>query len=115
LHETNEKYENLNSMKSHLHYYHTTYYHCSYVVNSVHEYFAVADSHFPILQHQARLIYENFTQSYHSYTTLLPQNILQLRYIFVAHITASTIWGLQKLGLIGIVGYTTCSLFLNVS
>jgi len=34
LHETNGKYENLNSMKLHLQYYHTTYYRCSYVFNS---------------------------------------------------------------------------------
>jgi len=32
LHETNGKYENLNSIKSQLHYYHATYYSCSYVI-----------------------------------------------------------------------------------
>jgi len=39
--------------KSKLHYYHTTYYSCSYVFNSVHEYFAATDSHLQISQHQA--------------------------------------------------------------
>jgi len=70
--------ENLKSMKSQLHYHHTTYNSCSYVANSVHEYFMETDSHFQISQHQARLKHENFTESYHSYATLLPQNILQL-------------------------------------
>jgi len=80
LYETNGKYENLNSMKSQLHYYHTTYYSCSYsVVNSVHEYFAVTDSHLQMSQHQASLKRENLIVSYHSYTTLLPPNILQLQ------------------------------------
>jgi len=46
LHETNGKYENLNSIKSQLHYYHATYSSCSYVVNSVHEYFMGTDSRF---------------------------------------------------------------------
>jgi len=32
LHETNGKYENLNSIKSQLHYHHPTYYSCSYVL-----------------------------------------------------------------------------------
>jgi len=35
-----------------------------------------------ISQHQASLKHENFTLSYHSYTTLLPQNILQLQLHF---------------------------------
>jgi len=35
LHETNGKYENLNSMKSQLQYYHTKYCSCSYVVNCI--------------------------------------------------------------------------------
>ena len=82
LHETNGKYENLNSMKSRLDYYRTTYYRCSYIVNSVHEYFAVTDSHLQISQHQASLKHENFTESYHSYTTLLPQNIVQIQLHF---------------------------------
>ena len=82
LHETNGKYENLNSMKSHLHYYHTIYYPCSYVVNSVHEYFVVTDSHLQISQHQASLKHEKFTESHHSYTTLPTQNILQLQLHF---------------------------------
>jgi len=70
-------------MKSQLHYYHTTYYRCSYVLNSIHEYFAVTDSLLQISQHQASLKHENLTVSfYHSYTTLLPQNILQLQLHF---------------------------------
>jgi len=35
------------------------------------------DWHLQISQHQASLKHENFTLSYHSCTTLLPQNILQ--------------------------------------
>jgi len=61
-------------------FYYTTHYRCSYMVNSVHEYFAETDSHLQISQHQASLKHENFTESYHSYTTLLPQNILQLHF-----------------------------------
>jgi len=38
LHETNGKYENLNSMKARLHYYHTIYCSCSYLLNCIHEY-----------------------------------------------------------------------------
>ena len=73
LHETNGKYENLNSVKSHLHYYHTAYYRCSYVVNSVHEYFAVTDSHLQISQHQACLKHDKLhrviSQLHHITTT----------------------------------------------
>jgi len=79
LHETNGKYENLNSIKSQLHYHHATYYSCSFVVNFIHEYFMETDLHLRISQHQASLKHENFTLSYHNYTTLLPQNILQLQ------------------------------------
>ena len=80
LHETNGKYENLNSIKSQLHYHHATYYTCSYVVNFIHEYFMKTDLHLRISQHQASLKHENFTLSYHSYTTLLLHNILQLHF-----------------------------------
>jgi len=72
----------LNSIKSQLHYYQATYYSSSYVVYFVHEYFVETDSHLQISQHQACLKHENFTVSYHSYTTLLPQNILQLQLHF---------------------------------
>jgi len=82
LHETNGKYENLNSIKSQLHYHHATYYSCSYIVNSIHEYFMETDLHLQISQHQARLKHENFTVSHHSYPTLLLQNILQLQIHF---------------------------------
>jgi len=75
-------YENLNSIKSQLHYYHATYYSCSYVVNSIHEYFMETDLLLQISQHQARLKHNNFTVSYHSNPTLLPQNILQLQLHF---------------------------------
>jgi len=71
LNETNGKYENLNSMKSQLLCYHTTYCSWSYVVNSGHEYFAETVSHLQISQHQASLKHKNFTLSYHS--TLLLQ------------------------------------------
>jgi len=40
------------------------------------------DLHLQISQRQARLKHENFTLSYHSYTTLLLQNILQLQLHF---------------------------------
>jgi len=40
------------------------------------------DLHLEISQHQARLKHENFTVSYHSYPTLLPQNFLQLQLHF---------------------------------
>jgi len=63
------------------------------------------DLHLQISQPQASLKRENFTLSYHCYTTLLPQNILQLQLHLVVHFTASTIWGLPKLGLIGMVSY----------
>ena len=59
-----------------------TYYSCSHVVNSIHEYFMETDLHLQISQHQARLKHENFTVSYHRYLTLLPQNILQLQLHF---------------------------------
>ena len=38
--------------------------------------------HLQISQHQASSKHENFTLSYHSYTSLLPQNILQLQLHF---------------------------------
>ena len=40
------------------------------------------DLHLQISQHQARLKHENFTVSYHSYPTLLPQHSLQLQLHF---------------------------------
>jgi len=40
------------------------------------------DSHLQVSQHQASLKHENFTLSYQSYTTLLPQNIYQLQLHF---------------------------------
>jgi len=83
LHETNGKHENLNSIKLQLYYHHATYYSCSYVVNFIHEYFMETDLHLQISQHQASLKQENFTLSYHSYTTLPPQNILQLQLHFI--------------------------------
>jgi len=91
LHETNRKYENLNSIKSQLlykitatqlHYHHARYYSCTYVVNFIHAYFMEKDLHLQIPQHQASLKHENFTLSYHSYTTLLPQKVLQLQLHF---------------------------------
>jgi len=82
MHETNRKYENLNSMKSHLHYHHTTHYSCSYVVNFIHEYIMETGLHLQISQHQASLKHENFALSYHSYTTLLLRNISQLQLHF---------------------------------
>jgi len=95
LHETKGKYENLNSVKSHLHYHHATYHSYSYVVNSIHEYFMETDLHLQISQHQARLKYENFTVQYH--ITATPHYYRKTfcsysySYISVVHFTASTI------------------------
>ena len=50
-------------MKSPLHYCHAAYYSGSYVVKSVHEYFAVTDSHLQISQHQVSLKHENIAVS----------------------------------------------------
>ena len=77
LHETNRKYGNLSSIKSQLHYHHATCYSCSYVVSSIHECLMYVWK-----QRQVRLKHGNFTVSYHSYPTLLPQNILQLQLHF---------------------------------
>jgi len=65
------------------------------------------DLHLQISQHQASLKHENFTLSYHSYTTLLPQNIFQLQLHFSCslHFATSPMWGSQKLGLVGMVSY----------
>ena len=82
LHETNGKYKNLNSIKLQLHFHHATYYSCIYVVNFIHEYFMETDLHMQTSQHQASLKPEIHTLSYHSYTTLVPQNILQLQVYF---------------------------------
>jgi len=51
-------------------------------VNSINEYFMETDLHLQISQQQGRLKHENFTVSYHSYLTQLPQNILQLQLHF---------------------------------
>ena len=72
LHETNRKYENLNSIKSQLHYHHVTYYSCSYVVTHIHEYSMETDLHLQISQHQVRLKHENcrpFISQLHHITT----------------------------------------------
>jgi len=97
LHETNVKYENLNSMKSQLHYYHTTCCRWSYLVNSVHEYFTATDSHLQISQHQVNLKTENFTVSYHSYTYYYNKTICSCTSSTTTMITSqkwiiSTLW-----------------------
>jgi len=51
--------------------------------------------HLQISQHQASLKHENFTLSYHSYTTLLPQNILQLQLHFSCRPTLYSISNLR--------------------
>jgi len=115
LHETNGKYENLNSMKSHLHYYYTTYYRCSYVANSVHEYFEVTD--YTCKSHNFKQVWNNKTSQNH--ITASPhcyhKTFCSYSYIIVVHFTASTIWGLQKLGLTGMVGYHCRFLILKCS
>ena len=104
LHETNGKYENLNSIKSQLHYHHATYYSCSYVVNSIHEYFMETDLHLQISHHQAHLKHENFTVSYLP-STLLPQKILQLQLHFSCTLYSINNLRFTKLGLVGMVCY----------
>jgi len=67
-----------------------------------------------ISQHQGSLKHENFAVSfYHSYATLLPQNILQLHFSCTLYTTASTARGLQILVLIQSEWWvtTTCSQF----
>jgi len=93
----NGKLENLNSMKSQLHYYHSTYYSCSYVVNFIHEYFMETDLHLQISQPQGSLKHENFTLSYHNYTTLQPQNILQLELRCSCTLYSINIWSFTKI------------------
>ena len=69
------------------------------------------DFHLQISQHQARLKHENFTLSYNSYTTAKHFAATATFYLYT---TASTIWGLLKLGLVVMVSYhykTTCSQF----
>jgi len=103
----NRKYKNLNSIKLQLHFHHATYYSCSYVVNSIHENFMETNLHLhlQISQHQVSLKHENFILSYHSYPTphYYRKAFCSYSYILVVHFTASTIWGLQKLGLVGMV------------
>jgi len=92
LHDTNGKYENLKSIKSQLYYHHAIYNSCSHVVNFIREYFMETDFHLQISQHQARLIHENFTLSYHSYTPhYYRKTFCSYSYILVVHFTASTI------------------------
>jgi len=74
--------------------------------------FMETDLHLQISQHQAHCKHENFTVSYHSYPKLLPQN-MQLHLHLIVHFTASTIWGLQKFGLVGIVSYHCMFLILK--
>ena len=97
------------SIKSQLHYHHATYYSCSYVVNSIHEYFVKTDLHLQISQHQARLKHK--TSLYHITATphYCRKTFCSYSYILVVYFTASTIWGLQKLGLVGMWATTTCS------
>ena len=90
---------------------------CSYLVNSVHDYFAETDWYLQISQHQGSLKHENFTVSYHSYRTSLPlpQTFCSYSYILVVHFAASPIWGLQKLRLVGMLAYHFTFLISNVS
>ena len=95
----------LNSIKSQLHYYLATYYNSSYVVYSLHEYFVVTDSRLQLSQYQASLKQENFTVTYHSYTTLLPQKILQLQLHFSCTLSSINNLVLKNIGLVGMVSY----------
>jgi len=77
----------------------------NYIVNSVHEYFAVTDSHLQISQHQASLKHEN--SQYHITATprYYHKTFCSYSYILFVHFIAATICGLQKLGLDEMVGY----------
>jgi len=83
------------------------------ITNHIHGYFLETDSHLQTSQHQASLKHENLTVSYHKHTTLLTKNFCSYSYILVVHFTASTIWGVQKLGLVGMVGYHYMFLILK--
>jgi len=63
------------------------------------------DLHLQISQRQASLKHETFTLSYHSYTALLPQNILQLQLHFSCTLYSINNLRFKKLGLVGIVSY----------
>jgi len=70
------------------HYHYATYYSCSYVVNFMHACFMETDLHLQISQHQASLKQENFTLSYHRYTTAKHFAATATFYLYT---TASTI------------------------
>jgi len=63
------------------------------------------DLHLQISQQQASLKHKNFTLSYHSYTTLLPQNILQLQLHFSCTLYSINNLRFTKMGLVGMVSY----------
>ena len=57
------------------------------------------DLHLQISQHQAHLKHENFTVSYHSYPTLLLQNILQLQLHFSCTLySINNFYGRERIG-----------------
>jgi len=62
------------------------------------------DLHLQISQHQVSLKHENFILSYHT-THYYRKTFCSYSYILVVHFTASTIWGLQKLELVGMMSY----------
>jgi len=72
------------------------------------------DLHLQISQHQASVKHENFTLSYHSYTALLPQNILQLQLHFTCTLYSINNLRLQKLGLVGMVSCHYDYMFLII-
>jgi len=63
LHETNGQYENLNSIKSRLHYHHATYYHFSFVANFIREYFMETDC--TCKSHDIKQVWNTKTSHYH--------------------------------------------------
>jgi len=63
------------------------------------------DLHLQISKHHASLKHEYFTVSYHSYTTLLPQNILQLQLPFSCTLYSINNLRFKKQGLVGMVSY----------
>jgi len=57
------------------------------------------DLHLQISQHQASLKHKNFGLSYTATPHYYRKTFCSYSYILIVHFTASTIWGLQKLGL----------------
>jgi len=71
-------------------------YRCSYVFNSVHEHLAMTDTWKCHIKQVWNMKLHRIRSQLHRITT--KKTFCSYSYISVAHFTASTIWGLQKLG-----------------